>query len=179
MNDIFREVFDSWETYLTDLGNYFQEKYNFESDDEDINAVKNTILGIAKDVPKLVSLALYCEDRTSLQKVKKVEKVKARGKTKTKEQISIVLNNKETAEKILHELHDFSYNYGGFDTCDIEHIVKNIAGDPEFHIETDYVLFTREEAYRVYLISRENENEYEIVFPPKDKAITLGCGKED
>lgn len=178
MNDIFREVFDSWENYLTDLGDYFQEKYDFEADDADIDTVKNTILGIAKDVPKLVSLALYCEDRTASQKVEQVKaKAKAKGRTKTTEQISIVLNDKETAEKILHELRVFSERYGEFDICDIERIVIDITGDHDFDIKTDYILFTRKEVYRVYMENRDGK--YEIIFPPQEKAITLGCGKED
>ncbi len=177
MTDIFNEVFASWETYLINLGDYFQEKYNFEADDEDINAVKNTILCIAKDVPKLVSLALYCEDRTVPQKVEKVEKVKAKGKTETTEQISIVLNDRETAEKILHEIRVFSDKYGGFDTHDIENIVINITNDPEFRIKTDYMLFTRKEASDIRLVRKQNE--YEIIFPPQGMAITLGCWKED
>lgn len=177
MNDIFRAVFDAWEMDLNALGDYFQEKYDFEADDEDVNAVKSTILGIAKDVPKLVSLALYCEDRTVPQKVKKIEKVKAKGKTKTTEQISIVLNDKETAEKILHELHRFSECYGGLDVRDIENIVIDITGDRDFGIETDYVLFTREEARHIYLTNRDGK--YEIVFPPQGAAITIGCRKED
>ncbi len=177
MTDIFNEVFASWETYLTDLGDYFQEKYDFKADDEDINAVKNTILGIAKDVPKLVSLALYCEDRITPKKVKRVEKVKAKGKTKTTEQISIVLNDKETAERILHKLHDFAQQYGGFDINDIEAIVGNVTNDDSFHIETEYTVFTQEEAYSVYILKRRNE--YEIIFPPQGTAVTLGRGKEE
>jgi len=171
MNDIFREVFDAWEADLIDLGDYFQEKYDFKIDDADINTVKNTILGIAKDVPKLVSLALYGEDRTIPKKVEAVEKVKAKGKTKTTEQISIVLNDKETAERILHKLHDFAQQYGGFDICDIETLVREVTNDYGFHIETNYIVFTLEEVYSVYIINKGNE--YEIIFPPQGTAVTL------
>lgn len=170
INNDLHKIFCKWNSGFKELAEYFHDKYNFDIDDEDIAATKELFMEMANDVPKIANIALHGHNS-------KIEEVKAKGKTKTTEQISIVLNDKEAAEKILHELLVFVERYGGLDICDIERIVSYITGNYDFGIDADYVLFTREEARRIYLTNRDGK--YEIIFPYQEKAITLGCGKED
>lgn len=161
MNNDLRKIFCSWNSKLEELADYFQDKYNFDIDDDDVETVKETIMEIANDIPEAVSISLYNKDKT------KDKKIIAEGSLQSRYRLRIFVNDEQAAHEIIREMDALSekYNLVPINKYDIEAIVANVTKNKKFNLDCDFIEFDKSEIYRVCLNSTPDG--YEIIFPEK------------
>lgn len=153
-----RNIFCSWESMFKELVEYFQDKYNFVVDDEDIDAAKETFMEIANDIPKVVSISLYGQDIT------KDKKIIAEGSIQQLYKLRIFVNDEKAAHKIIQKLYYMaSGNPFPINTIDIEAIVADVTNNKNFKLNCDYMEFDSNAVCNVCL--GDTVDGYEIKFP--------------
>lgn len=160
MNNDLRKIFCSWNSKLEELADYFQDKYNFDIDD-DVETVKETVMEIANDIPKAVSISLYGKDKT------KDKKIIAEGSLQPRYRLRIFVNDEQAAHEIIREMDALSekYNLVPTNKYDIEAIVASVTKNKKFTLNCDFIEFDKSEIHSVGL--NNTPDGYEIVFPEK------------